>query len=195
MKHNLMLTITSLLTILLMTLHLTSDTIHAKVGTPEAGGSTLIAVPILVIWLYGTLVLAERRSGYIIMLVGSLIGLGMPVLHVMGAGGVFHGQIAKSSLLVRLDAARARRDWSVLPHPLSTRTVEPATGPASVVEEPWNDPSAMRESSSSYLQSTLLSCEAAICHLPLRFNQVSVQTWHCFASGCALSLPMACSLP
>jgi hypothetical protein len=97
MKHNLMLTIASLLTILLMTLHLTSDTIHAKVGTPEAGGSTLVAIPILVIWLYGTLVLAERRSGYIIMLVGALLGLGMPVIHVMGAGGVFHGQIAKSS--------------------------------------------------------------------------------------------------
>ena len=56
-----------------MTLHLTSDTIHAKVGTPEAGGSTLVAVPILVIWLYGTLVLAERRSGYMIMLDGSLL--------------------------------------------------------------------------------------------------------------------------
>ena len=97
MKHNLMLTITSLLTILLMTLHLTSDTIHARVGTPEAGGSTLVGVPVLVIWLYGTLMLAERRSGYIIMLVGSLLGLGMPVLHVMAAGGIFHGQIAKSS--------------------------------------------------------------------------------------------------
>ena len=97
MKQNLLLTITSLLTILLMTLHLTSDTLHAKVGTPEAGGSTLVAVPILVIWLYGTLVLAERRSGYIIMLVGSLLGLGMPVIHVMGAEGVFHGAIARSS--------------------------------------------------------------------------------------------------
>ncbi len=47
---------------------------------------------------------------------------------------------------------------------------------------------------SSYLQLSLLSCAAAICHLPSRFNQVSVQTWHCFASGCVLSLPMACSL-
>ena len=97
MKHNLLLTITSLLTILLMTLHLTSDTVHAHVGTSEAGGSTLVAVPILAIWLYGTLLLAERRSGHIIMLVGSLIGMGMPVLHVMGAGGVFHGEIARSS--------------------------------------------------------------------------------------------------
>ena len=97
MKHNLMLTITSLLTILLMTLHLTSDTIHARVGTPEAGGSTLVAVPVLVVWLYGTLVLAEQRSGYIIMLVGSVLALVMPVTHVMGAGGVFRGEIAKSS--------------------------------------------------------------------------------------------------
>ena len=97
MKQNLMLTITSLLTILLMTLHLTSDTIHARVGTPEAGGSTLVAVPVLALWLYGTLVLGERRSGSIIMLVGSLLGLGMPVIHVMGAGGIFRGQIARSS--------------------------------------------------------------------------------------------------
>ena len=97
MKQNLMLTIASLLSILFMTLHLTSDTIHARVGTPEAGGSTLVAVPILVVWLYGTLLLAERRSGYIIMLVGSLIALGVPVIHVMGAGGIFRGQIAKSS--------------------------------------------------------------------------------------------------
>jgi hypothetical protein len=65
MKHNMRLTITSLLSILFMTFHLTSDTVHARVGTAEAGGSTLVAVPVLVVWLYGTLVLAERRSGYI----------------------------------------------------------------------------------------------------------------------------------
>lgn len=41
--------------------------------------------------------LSERRSGYIIMLVGSILALGMPVAHVMGAGGVFRGQIARSS--------------------------------------------------------------------------------------------------
>ena len=97
MKHNLMLTITSLLSILFMTLHLTSDTIHAKVGTPEAGGSTLVAVPVLVVWLYATLVLSERRSGHVIMLVGSLLALGMPVIHVIGAGGIFRGAIVKSS--------------------------------------------------------------------------------------------------
>jgi len=95
--ENRILTVTSLLTILLLTLHLTSDTIHARVGTPEAGGSTLVGVPILALWLYGTLVLGQRRSGYIIMLIGSLIGIGMPLIHVIGAGGIFRGQIARSS--------------------------------------------------------------------------------------------------
>ena len=56
-----------------------------------------MGVPILVIWLYGTLMLAERRSGYVIMLVGSLLALGMPVIHVIGAAGVFRGELAKSS--------------------------------------------------------------------------------------------------
>lgn len=97
MKQNLMLPIASLFSILLVTLHLTSDTIHATAGTPEAGGSTLIAVPILAVWLYGTLVLAERRSGHFIMLVGSLIALLMPVTHIMSPAGIFHGAIARSS--------------------------------------------------------------------------------------------------
>jgi len=97
MKQNLMLPIASLLLILFMTLHLTSDTTHARAGTPEAGGSTLVGVPVLALWLYGTLLLAERRSGHIIMLVGSLLGIGMPVVHVMGPAGIFHGAIARSS--------------------------------------------------------------------------------------------------
>ena len=96
MKQNLLLIITSLLSILFMTLHLTGDTIRASAGTPEAGGSTLIAVPILVVWLYGTLMLAERGSGHIIMLVGALLALLMPVAHVIGAGGIFRWQIARS---------------------------------------------------------------------------------------------------
>ena len=95
MKQNLLLTITSLLSILFMTLHLTGDTIRASAGTSEAGGSTLSAVPILVVWLYGTLVLVERRSGYVIILLGSLLGLVVPVIHMKGAG--VGGTLAKSS--------------------------------------------------------------------------------------------------
>jgi len=94
MTRNLILVVTSALSILLMTVHLAQDVVHAKVGNPEAGGSTLVAVPVLVVWLYGTLVLGERRSGYIIMLIGSVIALGMPVIHTKAAAGFFTGQIA-----------------------------------------------------------------------------------------------------
>lgn len=97
MKEKATLIVTSLLSILFMTFHLTQDTLHAKVGNPEAGGSTLIAVPVLVLWLYGTLVLAGRRSGYIIMIVGSILAMGMPVFHVMGPRGIFSGEMAKYS--------------------------------------------------------------------------------------------------
>ncbi len=83
MKHNVILTIASLLSILLLTFHLSGDIIR---GMEKGGISNLIAVPILVVWLYGTLVLAERRSGYIIILFGSLLGLGVPVIHMKGAG-------------------------------------------------------------------------------------------------------------
>jgi hypothetical protein len=92
MKHNVMLTIASLLSILFSTFHLTDDIIH---GMEKGGASSLVAVPVLVVWLYGTLVLAERRSGYIIILLGALLASGMPVIHMTGAG--VGGALAKSS--------------------------------------------------------------------------------------------------
>src|ERR1700737_3919375 len=94
MKHNVTLTITSLLSILLLTFHLADDIVR---GMEKGGPSNPIAVPILVTWLYGTLVLAERRSGYVIILLGSLLGSSVPVIHFRGAGGVVGGGIAKSS--------------------------------------------------------------------------------------------------
>ena len=45
-----------------------------------------MVVVIGVVWLYPTLVLVERRSGYIIILVGSLLILVVPVLHLNGRG-------------------------------------------------------------------------------------------------------------
>ena len=80
-----------------MTFHMTQDTLHAKAGNPEAGGSTLVAVPILVVWLWGTLMLADRRSGYIIMLIGSILAMGMPVVHVMLPPGIFVREFSKYS--------------------------------------------------------------------------------------------------
>jgi hypothetical protein len=95
MKHNVMLTISSLLSLLFLTFHLTDDIVR---GMEPGGLSNLIGgVLISVVWLYGTLVLAERRSGYIIIILGSLLGLGVPVIHMRGKGvGVASG-IANSS--------------------------------------------------------------------------------------------------
>ena len=92
MKDNVLLTIASLLSILFLTFHLTDDIVR---GMEKGGLSNLVAVPILVVWLYGTLVFAERRSGYVIILLGSLLGLGVTVIHMRGAG--VGGEIAKSS--------------------------------------------------------------------------------------------------
>ena len=94
MKHNSMLTIASLLSILLTTFHLADDITR---GMEKGGLSTLVAVPILVIWLYGTLMLAERRLGYVIILLGSLLGVLVPVIHMMGKGVGVGSSIANSS--------------------------------------------------------------------------------------------------
>lgn len=91
-KHNVVLTIASLLSILFVTLHLADDIVR---GMEPGKLSDLIAVPILVVWLYGTLMLAEKRSGYAIILVGSLLGVLVPVIHMKGAG--VGGAFAKSS--------------------------------------------------------------------------------------------------
>jgi len=83
MKHKITLTVTSLLSILLFALHWVDEIAR---GLEPGGVSGLGGVLILVIWLYGALVLADRRSGHIIMLLGSIGGLGVLVLHMRGAG-------------------------------------------------------------------------------------------------------------
>src|SRR5688572_23881366 len=93
MKPKLTLTITSLLSIVLTSFHFTEDIVR---GIEPGKLPTLIGVLILLVWLYGTLVLAERRSGYVIMLLFSILASGIPVLHMMGAGLV-GGRIANSS--------------------------------------------------------------------------------------------------
>ena len=93
MKRSVMLTITSLLSILLMTFHLSDDIVR---GMEPGGFKNIIGVLMLAVWLYGTLVLAERRSGYIIMLLGAILGSVVPLAHMRGVGLV-GGRIANSS--------------------------------------------------------------------------------------------------
>ena len=85
MKHNLTLTITSLLSALLFASHWADEVSRGmEPGTLSAFGGVVI----LVVWLSGTLVLAERRLGYIITLLGGILGLGVLVLHMTGKGMV-----------------------------------------------------------------------------------------------------------
>jgi hypothetical protein len=92
MKQNVLLTIASLLSILLMTFHLADD---IRRGMSPGGVVNMVGVLIFVVWLYGTLELAERRSGYVIMLLGGLFGAAVPGIHMMGGG--LGGAIARSS--------------------------------------------------------------------------------------------------
>ena len=91
MKRNVVLVIASLLSIILMVFHLTDDIVR---GMEPGTLFDLIPVPILAVWLYGALVLTERPSGYVIVLLGSLLGLVVPVVHMKGMG--VGGPIAKS---------------------------------------------------------------------------------------------------
>ena len=94
MKHNLTLTITSLLSILLFLIHLADDIVR---GFERGGLSNLLAVPIMVVWLYATLVLTGRRSGYIMLLVLSLLASAIPIIHMRGKGVGLASGIAGSS--------------------------------------------------------------------------------------------------
>src|SRR5438132_13205731 len=95
MKPNVMLTITSLLLVLFLTFHLAGDIVY---GFEPGGLSNLVGgVLITVVLLYGTLVLAERRSGYIIMLLGGLFSLVVPVIHMKGKGVGVTSRLANTS--------------------------------------------------------------------------------------------------
>jgi len=90
MKENAILVVTSLLSILLLTLHVTDDIVRG-ISKAEPSNTALI---VLVVFVYGPLVLAERRSGHVIMLLIGLFAAAMPVLHMRGA---HYGEIARSA--------------------------------------------------------------------------------------------------
>ena len=93
MTHNVLLTITSLLTILFLTFHLSDEIAR---GMEYGGLNMVIPLLILSVCLYGTLVLAGRRSGYIIMLLVAIFGTGIPIVHMWGVG-LIGGRIAVDS--------------------------------------------------------------------------------------------------
>jgi hypothetical protein len=90
MRESTILLVTSLLSILLLTLHISDDIVRG-ISKAEPPNTALL---VLVVFLYGTVVLAERRSGYVIMLLVGLFAAAMPVIHMRG---VHYGDIARST--------------------------------------------------------------------------------------------------
>ena len=90
MRKHPVLVVASLLSILLLTLHITDDIVRG-ISKAESSNTALL---VLVVFLYGTVVLAERRSGHLIMLLVGLFAAGMPVIHMRGA---HYPEIARSA--------------------------------------------------------------------------------------------------
>jgi hypothetical protein len=93
-KHTVTLTVTSLLSVLFTMVHLADD--YSR-GFSTTDLTTLPVAPVLAIWVYATLVLGERRSGLVVILVMSLLASGLPVLHMMGRSGITGGATPKSA--------------------------------------------------------------------------------------------------
>ena len=89
-RDNLIVVVTSLLSILLLTLHVTDDIVRG-ISKAESSNTALV---VLVVFLYGTLALGERRSGHIIMLLVGFFAAAMPVIHMRG---VHYPDIARSA--------------------------------------------------------------------------------------------------
>jgi hypothetical protein len=84
MKDQVTLTVTSLISILLFTLHWSDEISRGLEGGTLSGA--WVGVLILVVWLYAILGLGEGRARYIILLLASAGGLAVLLLHMSGAG-------------------------------------------------------------------------------------------------------------
>ncbi len=83
MKDSTLLRYASLLSIFFALIHITGDIIY---GFEKGGASNLVVLPIFAVWSYAALALTERKWGHIIIIPGALLGLAIPVVHMMGAG-------------------------------------------------------------------------------------------------------------
>jgi hypothetical protein len=85
---------------------------------------------IFVVLLCGTLLLAGRRAGYLVIFFGSVLGLVIPVIHMKGTRGVIGGEIGNSSeAFFRVDTPRVGYHRDALHYPVGARTVELALAP------------------------------------------------------------------
>lgn len=92
MKPSVTLVITSVLSIFLFILHWSYEITN---GLEKGDLSSFGGIIILLVWSCGVL-LAGRRSGNIIMLIGGILGFGVLVLH-MSARGMVGGRAANTN--------------------------------------------------------------------------------------------------
>ena len=78
-KRNDLLSVTSILSALLLALHISQDIVF---GFDRAGLNHLVGVAILLVLVCGALLLRERLAGTVIMLLGGLMAAGMLPLHM-----------------------------------------------------------------------------------------------------------------
>jgi len=78
-KRTDLLSATSILTVVMLALHISQDIVF---GLDAAGLNHLVGVAILVVVLCGAVLLRERTTGRVIMLLGGLMGAAMMPLHM-----------------------------------------------------------------------------------------------------------------
>ena len=74
MKQNDLLSLTSILSVLLLALHISQDIVF---GFDRAGLNHLVGVAILLVLVCGAVLLRERALGKVIMLLGGVVAAGM----------------------------------------------------------------------------------------------------------------------
>ena len=79
MKQSDLLSVTSILSVLLLALHISQDIVF---GFDRAGLNQLVGVAILLVVACGAVLLRERRSGQVIMLLGGVMAVAMLPLHM-----------------------------------------------------------------------------------------------------------------
>lgn len=91
MNESVMLKVSSVLAMLLFSIHVTDDVVR---GIEGGGLEHLFGMLILVVWLYGALVSSERWWNRVIVILGALLAAVVPVLHMRGTG--VGGEFARS---------------------------------------------------------------------------------------------------
>ena len=83
MKHKELLTVLSLFAIVLAAMHIADDYVH---GFDRSVVNNPYAMLILAVWALGVLLLRDHLIGRIVILLGGLVSIVIPVIHLNGRG-------------------------------------------------------------------------------------------------------------